>query len=94
LNEKGLSRLELYVEVLKAIGKKPTSLVEIQKTAQVDEDFLFHAVNFLEKQSLITSRTVADNVLYRNTSKGTRVCGYFCEKCIRFSNYEFSTPSR
>jgi predicted transcriptional regulator len=75
-----LSKLEIYLEILKIIeGKKPTKLEAIKKRTNLDDDFVNHAVDFLERQNLVEKRTFKDNTTYKSTDRGERLSRYFTE---------------
>lgn len=72
-NEKQ-SRLELYVEVLKALGETQSlNMKAIQGRTQIDKQILIVAMKFLEQQNLVQLRNVGTNIEYQNTGRGVRV---------------------
>ncbi|MGD6935195.1 MAG: hypothetical protein ACQCN5_13425 [Candidatus Bathyarchaeia archaeon] len=75
------SKLELYLEILRAIEtKKPTKLESIKKRTNLDENFVNHAVSFLEKQHLVEKRASKDQApSFRSTLRGERLSRYFME---------------
>lgn len=74
------SKLEQYLEILKTIeNKNPIKLDSIKKLTNLNENFLSHAVTFLEKQHLIEKRNNKDQTAYKSTQRGQRLNRYFNE---------------
>ena len=72
------SKLELYLEILKALKQhKASRLADIQQKTSVDDAFLKHAIVFLEKQNLVEKSDLKNVTVYRNTERGDRVTNYF-----------------
>jgi len=73
-----LSRLELYVELLKILENlQSASLLDLQEKANIERAFLVHALPFLEAQGLIKRIKVQNEVIYEPTLRGERVTKYF-----------------
>lgn len=74
------SKLELYLEILKTIeNKNPTKIETIKKHTNLNENFLSHAITFLEKQHLIEKKIGKDPKTYKSTPRGQRLNKYFAE---------------
>lgn len=74
------SKLEIYLEILRSIDtKKPTKLESIKRRTHLEIAFLNHAVNFLEKQNLLTKRNNNNQPSIRSTLRGERLTRYFME---------------
>ncbi len=74
------SKLELYLEILRSIEtKKPTKLESIKRRTNIDENFLNHAVVFLEKLNLVTKRSINNQLSIRSTLRGERISRYLTE---------------
>ncbi len=68
------SKLEQYVEVLKALGENEAlNIGVIASKTGIDRVSVVLAIDFLEKQTLVQSTVVKGNILYRNTARGIRV---------------------
>jgi predicted transcriptional regulator len=74
-----LSRLELYLEILKSI-ETLSDIADIQEKTNVDGKVLQNAIAFLEKQNLIEKENDGKQVLYRNTESGIKVSRFFGTK--------------
>jgi predicted transcriptional regulator len=75
-----LSKLEIYLEILRSIDtKKPTKIESIKRRTNLDLNFLNHAVTFLEKQNLLTKRNTNNQPSIRSTLRGERLTRYFME---------------
>jgi predicted transcriptional regulator len=78
MRTQNLSRLELYVEILKTLETmQSASLLDIQEKASVERTFLTHALPFLEAQGLIKRVKVQNEIIYETTLRGERVTKYF-----------------
>jgi predicted transcriptional regulator len=78
-NEKQ-SKLELYVEVLKALGETQSlNIKAIQGRTNIDKPILSVAMKFLEQQNLVQLRNVGNNVEYQNTNRGVRVFKFLAQ---------------
>lgn len=76
-----LSRLELYVEILKALETmQSASLLDIQEKANVEQAFLKNAMPFLETQGLVKKTKIDNEIVYESTLRGDRVTDYFRKK--------------
>lgn len=74
------SKLELYLEILRSVeGKKPAKIEAIKRRTNLDDAFVSHAVDFLEKQNLVEKRTSKDQAAYKSTDRGERLSRYFLE---------------
>lgn len=74
------SKLELYLEILRSVeGKKPNKIEAIKRRTNLDDSFVSHAINFLEKQNLVEKRTNKDQATYKSTNRGERLSRYFIE---------------
>lgn len=72
------SKLELYIEILKALQQhKASKLVDIQERTNVDDEFLERAIVFLEKQNLVEKKNLKNKTVYTSTPRGERVTNYF-----------------
>ena len=80
VNTQKPSRLEVYVEILKTIAQQPAKLGEIQTKTNIDRASIVHAIDFLEKQDLITKKIVKNEAVYENTSRGGLVTKFFTEQ--------------
>ncbi len=75
------SKLELYLEILKALeNKKASQLALIRRKTNLDSAFVKQAMSFLEKQNLVEKRTIKNKTVYKNTSRGERINRYFMEQ--------------
>jgi predicted transcriptional regulator len=76
-----LSRLELYVEILKAIEIQQSSkFSDIHRKTNVDKASLVYAIDFLEKQDLIKENRVQNEIVYESTPRGLLVTKFFTER--------------
>jgi predicted transcriptional regulator len=76
-----LSRLEIYVEILKAVEtKQPSRFRDIQEKTNVDKDSLVYAIDFLEKQDLLKENRMQNEIVYEPTSRGMLVTKFFVER--------------
>lgn len=74
------SKLELYLEILKTIEtRNPAKLDTIKRQTRLNENFLSHAVTFLEKQRLIEKNDYKKHLVYKSTQRGQRLLRYFAE---------------
>lgn len=72
------SRLELCVEILKAVENQPYSKFnDLQEKTLVDNKSLVYAIAFLEKQCLIKSCTASNETFYQSTPRGLLVTKFF-----------------
>lgn len=84
------SKLELYIEILKALQQhKASKLVDIQERTNVDDEFLERAIAFLQKQSLVEKTNLKNTTVYKNTPRGERVKNYFITQSQRVTKNEF-----
>lgn len=84
------SKLELYIEILKALQQhKASKLVDIQERTKVDDEFLERAIVFLEKQNLVEKKNLKNRTVYKNTLRGERVTNYFVAQTQCTSRQEF-----
>jgi predicted transcriptional regulator len=75
------SRLELYVEILNALGNQPQmKFTDLRQKTRIDNESLLYAINFLEKQGLITSGNVENETVYHNTPRGLIVAKFFANR--------------
>ena len=75
------SKLEQYLEILKALEhKKASQLAMIRRKTNLDSAFVKQAMSFLEKQNLVEKRTIKNKTVYKNTSRGERINRYFMEQ--------------
>ncbi len=73
-----LSRLELYVEILKSMeGNQQTRIRDLQKKTNADKTSLVLAMDFLEKQGLIKENSAK---VYESTPRGLLVAKFFTER--------------
>ena len=78
MRTKNLSRLELYIEILKALETmQSASLLDIEEKADIERSFLVHALPFLEAQGLIKKVKIENDIIYEPTLRGDRVTKYF-----------------
>jgi predicted transcriptional regulator len=76
-----LSRLELYVEILKAVCNQPYSnFKELLEKTHMDKEAMVYAVSFLEKQNLIKSEIVKNETVYVSTPRGLLVTRFFANR--------------
>lgn len=75
------SRLELYIEVLKALGETQSlNFRAIEGKLKADKASLSVAMKFLQQQKLIVFHNVSSSVVeYKNTIKGIRVFKYLSD---------------
>jgi predicted transcriptional regulator len=74
------TRLELYVEVLKALGEKEAlNIKAIQGRTNISRSDLFVAMKFLAQHNLIQLRNVGNRIEYQNTHRGIRVFKYLSQ---------------
>ena len=75
-----LSKLELYIEILKIIGRQRlVQLTAIQEKTSINLDCLKERIAFLVEQGLIEQRNTTNQLVYKNTQRGIRVLKYFRE---------------
>ena len=79
------SRLELYLDVLQAIGRGRQSPSKIVYAANISYDRVVRCINFLEKQVLV-QRIYSSKRLYTITENGREVLHYF-ENLNKNMNY-------
>jgi predicted transcriptional regulator len=85
------SKLELYIEILKALQQhKASKLVDIQERTNVDDEFLERAIVFLEKQNLVEKKNLKNTTVYTNTPRGERVTNYFVAQTQDTSRQDFA----
>jgi|WetSurMetagenome_2_1015567.scaffolds.fasta_scaffold1011186_1 predicted transcriptional regulator len=78
MSEQRPSRLELYIEILRALEKlQASNLITIQEATNLGQSFLCHAMNFLEEQNLIRKESVENQTVYMTTPRGDRISRYF-----------------
>jgi predicted transcriptional regulator len=76
-----LSRLELYIEILKAVeNQQQSKFKDLQERTQVDKATLVYAINFLEKQGLIKSGNIENETVYEYTPRGLLVTKFFANR--------------
>jgi predicted transcriptional regulator len=94
LSSKKQSRLELYVEVLKALGETQSlNFKAIQGKLNADKANLSAAMKFLQEQNLVVLQNVSSSVVvYKNTIRGIRVFKYLSDG-TRLSNAATPTAS-
>lgn len=74
------TRLELYVEVLKALGETESlSIKAIQGKTNIDHSDLSVTMKFLAQQNLIQLHNVGNRIEYQNTHRGIRVFKYLSQ---------------
>jgi predicted transcriptional regulator len=84
------SKLELYIEILKALQQhKASKLVDIQERTNVDDEFLERAIAFLQKQNLVEKTNLKNTTVYKNTPRGERVTNYFVAQSQGAPKQEF-----
>ncbi|MEM2098908.1 MAG: winged helix-turn-helix domain-containing protein [Candidatus Bathyarchaeia archaeon] len=73
-----LSKLELYIEILKVISQQRLmNLAMLQNKTKINLDYLQERVAFLVAQGLVEQRSTGNQVLYKNTPRGTAILRYF-----------------
>lgn len=73
-----ISKLELYVEILRSLAKqKLARLSDIEQQTSADNQSLRQAMTFLEKQNLVQKISAENGVIYKSTQRGERVTKYF-----------------
>lgn len=76
--EQKMSKLELYLEILKTLeNKKPSKLALIRQKTNLDSAFVKQAMSFLEKQNLVEKRNIKNGAVYKSTPRGERITRYF-----------------
>ncbi len=84
------SKLELYIEILKALQQhKASKLVDIRERTNVDDEFLERAIAFLQKQNLVEKTNLKNTTVYKNTPRGERVTNYFVAQSQSAPKNEF-----
>jgi predicted transcriptional regulator len=74
------TRLELYVDILKALGEKETlNIKAIQGRTNIEPIDLSVAIKFLAQQNLIQLHNVGKRIEYQNTHRGIRVFKYLSQ---------------
>ena len=76
MNPQKLSRLEVYLEILKAL-QTVTKITDIQAKINIDQTILASAMSFLEQQNLIQKEPRTNEPMYRTTPRGNRVATFF-----------------
>ena len=71
------SRIEIYFDVLKVIGKGTHKLTRIMYKANLSWRSVTKILESLLDQNLIVKDEVGDRVTYWTTEKGRNVLGYF-----------------
>ena len=85
------SKLELYIEILKALQQhKASKLVDIQERTNVDDECLERAIVFLEKQNLVEKKNLKNKTVYQNTPRGERVTNYFVSQSRDLTRQDFA----
>ncbi len=78
MRTQNLSKLELYVEILKALEMlQSASILDIQEKANVEQAYLKRALPFLEAQGLVKKVKVDNEIVYESTLRGDRITKYF-----------------
>jgi len=76
-----LSRLELCIEILKAVENQVDSKFnDLKEKTHVDNKSIIYAIDFLEKQGLIKSDIVENETVYNNTPRGLLVTEFFANQ--------------
>jgi predicted transcriptional regulator len=74
------TRLELYIEVLKALGEtEALNIKAIQSRTNIGRADLSVTMKFLAQQNLIQLRNVGNRIEYQNTHRGIRVFKYLSQ---------------
>jgi predicted transcriptional regulator len=86
-----LSRLELYMEILRSLEKlRCSNLLTIQEETNVEQAFLEQAMAFLEKQDLVEKENIANETFYKTTPRGSRVNRYFSQAKVPQEDFNFA----
>ncbi len=76
-----LSRLELYLEILKSLEALQTAnIIDLQAKTDIAQAFLEKAMCFLEAQGLVKKKSIDNATVYESTLRGDRVARYFMVK--------------
>ena len=74
------SKLELYVEILRALEKQElTRLSDIEQKINMGNQAVKQAMAFLEKQNFVEKLSVDNRIVYKSTPRGERVTKYFSQ---------------
>jgi predicted transcriptional regulator len=85
------SRLELCIEILKALEKLRTgNLITVQEETNIEQALLKEAMAFLEKQDLVEKERVENGVFYKTTPRGNRVNRYFAQAQVPQEDFNFA----
>jgi predicted transcriptional regulator len=80
LGDQKQTRLELYVDILKALGEKDVlNIKAIQGRTNIGPTDLSVAIKFLAQQNLIQLHNVGNRIEYQNTHRGIRVFKYLSQ---------------
>jgi predicted transcriptional regulator len=80
LGDQKQTRLELYVDILKALGEKEVlNIKAIQGRTNIATTDLSVAMKFLAQQNLIQLQNVGNHIEYQNTHRGIRVFKYLSQ---------------
>jgi predicted transcriptional regulator len=80
LGDQKQTRLELYVDILKALGETESlNIKAIQGRTNIGQTDLSVAMKFLAQQNLIQLRNVGNRIEYQNTHRGIRVFKYLSQ---------------
>jgi predicted transcriptional regulator len=80
LGDQKQTRLELYVDILKALGEKEVlNIKAIQGRTNIETTDLSVAMKFLAQQKLIQLYNVGNRIEYQNTHRGIRVFKYLSQ---------------
>jgi hypothetical protein len=86
-----MSRLELYVEILKSLElMRFSNLADIQEKTKVDDAILQSAMCFLEKQNLVSRENIENDIIYKSTPQGNRITRYFLKQSQEEPNFAVS----
>lgn len=80
MGDKKQTRLELYVDILKALGETESlNIKAIQGRTNIGRTDLSVAIKFLAQQNLVQLHNVGNRIEYQNTHRGIRVFKYLSQ---------------
>jgi predicted transcriptional regulator len=89
-----ISRLELYVEILKSVELlRFSSIANIQEETKVDKAILQSALCFLEKQNLVFKEKIENETIFKSTPQGKRITRYFMKQYQEEPNFAVSNDA-
>jgi predicted transcriptional regulator len=73
------SKLELYLEILKALNQRSQNSTNLLSEVKIDNNTMKNRMDFLMKQRLVTKRNCGNQGVFKNTKRGENILRYFNE---------------